>query len=56
MAFHEKAGRSQVDSSPGVCPVFCVNDQAFLVLLLLLGMGCKGRGQFPFLCVHVEKS
>src|SRR5882672_8630350 len=40
----------------GVCPVFCVNDQAFLVLLLFLGMGCKGRGQFPFPCVHVEKS
>ncbi len=39
-----------------VCPVFCVNDQAFLVLLLFLGMGCKGRGQFPFPCVHVEKS
>jgi len=36
-----------------ICPVFCVNDQAFLGLLL--GMGCKGRGQFPFPCVHVEK-
>ena len=26
-----------------------------LLLQLLLGMGCKGRGQFPFPCVHVEK-
>jgi hypothetical protein len=36
-----------------ICPVFCVNDQAFflgllLLLRLLLGMGCKGRGHFPF--------
>ena len=27
-----------------------------LMLLLFLGMGCKGRGQFPFPCVHVEKN
>jgi hypothetical protein len=27
----------------GVCQVFCVND-----LVLVLGMGCRGRGQFPF--------
>jgi len=26
-----------------VCPDFCVNDQD-----LFLGMGCRGRGQFPF--------
>ncbi len=24
--------------------------------VLLLGMGCKGRGQFPFLCIHVEEN
>ena len=34
-------------SLPGLCPVFCVNDQAlFLGLRLFLGMGCKGRGHF----------
>ncbi len=34
-----------------LCPVFCVNDQAlFLGLRLFLGMGCKGRGYFPFPC------
>jgi hypothetical protein len=26
-----------------------------LLLPLLLGMGCKGRGHFPFPCLHVEK-
>jgi hypothetical protein len=26
-----------------VCPDFCVNDQE-----LFLGMGCRGREQFPF--------
>jgi len=36
----------------GLCPVFCVNDQAlFLGLRLFLGMGCKGRGHFPFPCI-----
>jgi hypothetical protein len=35
-----------------LCPVFRVNDQAlFLGLRLFLGMGCKGRGHFPFPCV-----
>src|SRR5579872_3105720 len=35
-----------------LCPIFCVNDQAlFLGLRLFLGMGCKGRGYFPFPCV-----
>jgi len=27
-----------------VCQFFCVNGQ-----VLFLGMGCRGRGQFPFL-------
>jgi hypothetical protein len=27
-----------------------------LLWVLFLGMGCKGRGQFPFPCVHVEKN
>ena len=41
--------------------VFCVNDLDFVVgfgglllvllLLLVLGMECRGRGHFPFLCV-----
>jgi len=28
---------------PRLCQDFCVNDQ-----VLFLGMGCRGRGQFPF--------
>jgi hypothetical protein len=28
-----------------VCQDFCVNDQ-----VLFLGMGCRGRGRFPFPC------
>ena len=46
--------RFRREGPPGLwlCPVFCVNDQAlFLGLQLFLGMGCKGRGHFPFPCV-----
>ena len=49
-----KAAREhkEMEFTAWLCPVFCVNDQAlFLGLRLFLGMGCKGRGHFPFPCV-----
>jgi hypothetical protein len=45
------ANKQQLLTLPinGICPVFCVNDQAFLglLLLLLLGMGLQGKGAVP---------
>ena len=47
---------AQTAAMLGMCQFLCVNDRGFvlgLLLILSLGMGCKGREQFPFPCVHV---